>query len=330
MSIKCWGAAVRSAVIAGLLATLGVSAHAGGGRPQPPQPEPEFTKTRYPIVLAHGLFGWNSVAGVDYFYGIPSALRANGATVYTPQVPAANTSEVRGEALLKYLRGLEATYGHQKFNLIGHSHGSQSVRYVAGVAPELVASVLVVGGPNQGSVIADKILSASGAIGITNTLASLVNTLTQAAGGVIGGDKLGGQQDSLGAAISLSTAGAADFNRRFPAGMPNTRCGSGEHFVNGVYYYSASGTIKRSMLVKNIFKFDPSDLAFNITKNLFEEDNDGLVSRCSSRWGLVLRDDYDWNHADQMNHVFGNVGFNAPSPVSFYRTHANRLKNMGL
>jgi triacylglycerol lipase len=329
MSIKRWGAAVRAAVIAGLIATLGISAQAFAPRPTPPPPDPAFTKTRYPIVLAHGLFGFSSVGGVDYFYGIPSALRAKGATVFTPQVPAANTSEVRGEALLKYLRQLKATHGHQKFNLIGHSHGSHSVRYVAGVAPELVASVLLVGGPNQGSVIPDLLLSGTGAIGITNALTSIVNAIARAAGGVIGGDGLGGPQDSLGALKSLSTAGAADFNRRFPAGMPTTRCGSGAHFVNGVYYYSASGTIKGSMLI-NLFTFDPADLALTVTQNIFRDDNDGLVSRCSSRWGLVLRDNYDWNHGDEINQVFGSVGFNAQSPVSFYRTHANRLKNMGL
>ena len=40
-----------------------------------------YTKTRYPIVLVHGLFGFDSLLGVyDYWYGIPSALRSGGAT----------------------------------------------------------------------------------------------------------------------------------------------------------------------------------------------------------------------------------------------------------
>lgn len=32
-----------------------------------------------PIVLVHGLFGFDSVLGIDYFYGIPDALRQSGA-----------------------------------------------------------------------------------------------------------------------------------------------------------------------------------------------------------------------------------------------------------
>ena len=43
----------------------------------------------------HGLFGFDSLFGVDYFYGIPAALRQDGA-----QVSAANSTEVRGEQLL--------------------------------------------------------------------------------------------------------------------------------------------------------------------------------------------------------------------------------------
>ena len=42
---------------------LGASAHAQSG----------YTQTRYPIVLVHGLFGFDSALGVDYFYGIPDA-----------------------------------------------------------------------------------------------------------------------------------------------------------------------------------------------------------------------------------------------------------------
>ena len=38
-----------------------------------------YTKTKYPIVLVHGLFGWDSIAGtVDYFHKVPAALRASG------------------------------------------------------------------------------------------------------------------------------------------------------------------------------------------------------------------------------------------------------------
>ena len=40
-----------------------------------------YTKTKYPIVLTHGMLGFDSILGVDYWYGIPSALRRDGAQV---------------------------------------------------------------------------------------------------------------------------------------------------------------------------------------------------------------------------------------------------------
>jgi len=49
---------------------------------------------------------------------------------------------------------MQETVG-RKVNLIGHSHGSQSVRYVAGTHPEWVASVTTVSGPTTGSEVAD-------------------------------------------------------------------------------------------------------------------------------------------------------------------------------
>ncbi|MFX4846514.1 triacylglycerol lipase, partial [Acinetobacter baumannii] len=56
------------------------------------------------------------------------------------------------------------------------------------------------------------------------------------------------------------------------------------------------------------------------------EENDGLVSRCSSRWGNVVKDNYPWNHLDEINQVLGTIGSGAPDPKQFYRQHANRLK----
>ena len=41
-----------------------------------------YTQTKYPVVLAHGMLGFDSILGVDYWYGIPAALRRDGASVY--------------------------------------------------------------------------------------------------------------------------------------------------------------------------------------------------------------------------------------------------------
>ena len=54
----------------------------------------DYTETRYPIVLVHGLFGFDSAAGVDYWYRIPEELRQGGAEVYVTQVSAAEDTEV--------------------------------------------------------------------------------------------------------------------------------------------------------------------------------------------------------------------------------------------
>ena len=100
-----------------------------------------YTQTKHPIVLVHGLLGFDSVLGVyDYWYGIGGELKAGGAKVYTASVSASNYSEVRGEQLIRDLDNLRAVTGKQKFNLIGHSHGGPTIRYVASVRPDLVAS----------------------------------------------------------------------------------------------------------------------------------------------------------------------------------------------
>ena len=60
-----------------------------------------YTQTKYPIVLTHGMLGFDNLLGIDYWYGIPSALRRDGAKVYITEVSQLNTSEARGEELLE-------------------------------------------------------------------------------------------------------------------------------------------------------------------------------------------------------------------------------------
>lgn len=281
-----------------------------------------YTQTKHPIVLVHGLFGFDAIGPVDYWWGIPSALRTGGAQVYVTQQSAANASEVRGEQLLAELRRLKAAYGHQKFNLIGHSHGGHTIRYVAGVAPELVASATSVGSPHAGSPVADDVAAFVDGTGSADLGAKVANALA----GLISSMGTEAQpQDSDAAMRSLTTQGSAAFTHRFPAGKPIQPCGEGMAVVNNVRYYSIGGT----RVITNLL--DISDAALATTSLSFKgAANDGLVGRCSSHWGVVLRDDYPWNHLDEINQAFGLRGLFTPDPVAFYRTHANRLKQAGL
>lgn len=287
-----------------------------------------YAKTKYPIVLAHGLGGFSEIAGVNYWYGIPKDLVANGGSVFVTQVASAQSSDVRGEQLLRQVQEIRAITGAAKVNLIGHSHGAQSIRYVAGVAPQQVASATSVGGPNTGSPVADAITGITVIPGVgpiaATVISSIVNALT-AAESLLSGHAY--DQNSLGALASLNSAGAAAFNARFPAGMPSASnpCGQGAAVANGVRYYSWGGT---SILTSVL---DPLDYTGVVTQPLFGgQANDGLVPRCSSHLGMVIRDNYGMNHFDEVNQTFGLVNLFETNPVAVFRQQANRLKLAGL
>ena len=281
-----------------------------------------YTQTKYPIVLAPGVLGFDKVLGIEYFYGIPSALGSGGAKVYVTSASALNTSEARGEQLLSQVQSILAISGAQKVNLIGHSHGGFSARYVAAAIPTRVASITAIGSPMKGTPVADLIAQfiANPAIGgIVGTIGNAFSTLL---------DTLAGtsyNEDFNGAMASLSTTGAAAFNAKFPAGVPTTSCGEGAYTANGQRFYSMGGT----SVLTNVF--DPLDVFFGVTSLAFGGSaNDGLVGKCSNHFGQVLRDNYPWNHGDEVNHLFGLRGLFTPDPKSVYRDQANRLKTAGL
>jgi triacylglycerol lipase len=283
-----------------------------------------YTKTKYPIVLVHGIFGFDDVLGIDYFYRIPYSLSRSGATVYVAAVSAANSSEVRGEQLLLEVQQILALTGAEKVNLLGHSQGAQTVRYVASVRPDLIASVTSVGGVNWGTPVADIVrnvvpqgsVSESLVESIGNGLASILEWFSGNAGL---------PQDSVAALEVLTTLGSLAFNANYPEGVPDTYCGSGDLVAaNGVEYFSWSG----GSAFTNVF--DVLDGPLLATSFAFNEANDGLVSSCSSHLGYVLKDNYRMNHIDEVNHTFGIHHLFETDPITLYRKHANRLKNRGL
>jgi len=290
---------------------------AAGSPPAHAWPSSGYTKTKYPIVLAHGLLGFKNLLGVvDYFFGIESGLESDGARVFVTQVTAVQSSEARGEQLLAQVQTILAVTGATKVNLIAHSQGAQDSRYVAGVRPDLVASVTTVGGVNKGATLADLLQD-----GNSPLIADLVNAL----GSLI--DVLSGhpsRQDAFAAVASLSTQGSLAFNAKFPAGVPTSACGNGAAEANGVRFWSWSGTgVSTNVL-------DISDPILALTSLVYTEANDGLVGRCSSHLGTVIKDNYFYNHLDEVNQALGLTSPFEANPVAVFRSHANRLKNAGL
>lgn len=281
-----------------------------------------YTETEYPIVLVHGISGFDSIGGlINYFHTVPYNLERSGATVYVPSVSAFNSSEQRGQQLANFLSQLP----EQKFNLIGHSQGSPTSRVAAALVPNKVASVTSVNGVNQGSKVADVVLGVLPEGGISIGLASsIANALGDLISFLSGSS---GQQDSLAAAITLSTDGTRQLNEDLDWKGISSNCRSISENVNiagnNIKMFSWTG----SRPFSNIF--DISDAALGVTSLAFQgESNDGLVSVCSAKLGKVIGVYSSLNHVDAVNHLFGVRGW--VNPVSLYRSHANRLRNRGL
>jgi len=300
-----------ASLVAALTSTVSVTATAAS----------TYSQTKYPIVLAHGMFGFKSLLGgaIDYWYQIPSDLQANGAKVYVTQVAALESSAVRGEQLLTQVKNILAITGAAKVNLMGHSHGGHSIRYVAAAIPSKVASVTAIGSPVKGAPVADLITQTGSlsavAYGALNALASVIE-MFNGPGSY--------NQSAKNSIASLSTAGSAAFTAKYPAGVPTTACGSGAATVNGIKFYSWGGTSKLTNVL------DPTDALLGLTGLVTSQANDGLVTQCSSHLGVVLRDNYSMNHLDEVNLMFGLRNIFATDPKSVYREHANRLKLAGL
>jgi triacylglycerol lipase len=127
----------------------------------------------YPIVLAHGFFGFDTFAGLDfltYFFEVKDALAAEGETdVFTPTVDPFNDSALRSAQLEARIEAILAATGAAKVNLVAHSQGGLDARLVAHRRPELIASVTTFSTPHRGTPVSDLV-----ARGDTDTAAAAV------------------------------------------------------------------------------------------------------------------------------------------------------------
>lgn len=290
-----------------------------------------YTKTKHPIMLVPGIFAFDSIATVDYWYQIPSAIEFQGGKVYVAKINAFESSVSRGEELIAQLEEIKAASGGKinKFNLMGHSQGGMTSRYVMETRPDLVASVTTMHTPHAGTPIADLVSSAAPPSTIRGTLFSVFSNALGDLVNLLSNNKK--SQANVSAMLSeFNSAGSAQYNATYPHGLPSSACGEGpsQVTINGenIKVYSWSGTGHLTNVA------DISDPLFAITGLAFDLGvaNDGITGRCSSHFGKVLRDNYFMNHLDINNHVLGLTSLFETDPKTLFKNHANRLKNAGL
>ncbi len=263
----------------------------------------------YPIVLAHGFFGFEDFAGtgfITYFYGVKDDLAARGEPlVFTPAVDPFNDSEARGAELLAHVERILAETGYAKVNLVGHSQGGLDARWVAHERPDLVASVTTIATPHRGSPIADVVLG----IVSDDRLRELADRLVRLIGAPLW-DAAGEETSVFASLRQFSQPGTQDFNTRFPN-------------VPGVPYYSITGRSDRhdgapdcevadSPLFISRFRrtLDPIEPLLDIPEQIVDggsEDiaNDGLVRVRDARWGRFLGC-VPADHFDEIGQLFGD------------------------
>ncbi|MGL6241570.1 esterase/lipase family protein [Pseudomonas sp.] len=287
--------------------------------------------TQYPILLIHGLFGFDRIGNVELFHDVKLALRSAGARVFIPHLSATHSNEVRGDQLLAQIeRVLEGTGAHQ-VNLIGHSQGALAARYAAAIAPEKIASVTSVSGPNHGSELADFLRKALTPGRLPEHVADTVATLFADFLSLLSGHRHL-PQNAIAALNALTTEGVGAFNDKYPQGLPKTWGGKGRELVNGVRYYSWSGTLQGDLFDKGLEAINPLHgflQAFSRYFTTEAEQNDGMVGRYSSHLGKVIRSDYPLDHLDSLGQTAVPLR-KGIDPIALYVQHAERLRNAGL
>jgi triacylglycerol lipase len=264
----------------------------------------------YPIVLAHGFFGFEQFAGGDfltYFYGVKEHLAAEGETqVYTPAVDPFNSSDYRGDQLILRIEEILTETGHEKVNLIGHSQGGLDARAVAHKRPDLIASVVTFATPHYGSPVADIALQ----LVDDPDYQDILNELLKLIGAPLY-DEIGNETDVFKPLYLFSQPGSAEFNMKHPD-------------APGVFYASVTGRsddsaggeecqpdVPQSFIKEWDSVLDPIDPALLLMEAVVDggfgksEPNDGLVRVVDARWG------HFWgcvpaDHLDQVGQLFGD------------------------
>lgn len=242
---------------------------------------------RYPIVLAHGLFGFAELklAGsylppIHYWHGIKEALTAHGAEVITATVPPSGSIEERAAKLRENI--LESSKG-RPVNIIAHSMGGIDSRYMISKSrqkrtlaqeqknePENdvnVRALVTIATPHHGSTYADFLLD------------------------LIGPDNLPRLFDAWKRTTGLGTGAFSQLTRKYMTEEFNHKVRDDPD----VRYFSYGAALNRKPPLLSPFR---ASYGVILEK---EGPNDGLVSVDSAKWGVYKGTLEGVSHLDLIN-----------------------------
>lgn len=221
--------------------------------------ENEICKTRYPILMVHGVFFRDSKF-FNYWGRVPGELIRNGAEIYYGGQHSAASVERCGYELKAKIEEIVRTTGCEKVNIIAHSKGGLDSRFAISCLgmDRYVASLTTVNTPHRGCEYADFILEHAPFV-FKDFLARRYNSAL----------KKFGEKDSdfISAVTDLTAKNCSHFND-IALNSPN------------VFYQSIGSRMKKSSSAGF-----PLNMSYHIVKLFCKRDNDGLVDVESMKWG---------------------------------------------
>lgn len=220
--------------------------------------ESEICRTRYPILMVHGVF-FRDYRYINYWGRIPRELRRNGAEIYYGCQQSAAAVEDSGKELAERIRQIVEETGCGKVNIIAHSKGGLDSRAAIahqGMGP-YVATLTTINTPHRGCLFAEYLLGKVPQA-VRQKIADTYNATLR---------RLGDKDPDFLAAVTDLTASACEKRNSL---MPDDP---------GVVYESVMSYCRRA----GHGKF-PLNMTHPIVRH-FDGKNDGLVSVDSAKWG---------------------------------------------
>jgi triacylglycerol lipase len=274
--------------------------------------------------------GFKNIGPLDYWYGIADALTKDGHDVHIAVMDPFNSSEVRGAQLETFVEQVLQQTGAAKVTLIGHSQGGFEIRYVAHqLGASKVSAVVSLAAPHRGDAVADVALGQ-----LPGPAQDAIELFLNLYGVTLHNGML--DESSHAALYQVSSAGAAEFNQKYPD-------------APDVAYYSISGRSNNSrgedscatasaapFVSRWDDQVDPVDPIFLARTAILEGSatpkpaHDGLVTVASAKWGTFLGC-IPADHLDEVCQIAGD----SPGPgnafdcVLFHRQLADWLRSRG-